>query len=209
MGVFGCEDRTILLPVLTPLDSGIVFDGGIIADSGIPSDAMARDATTVSPDAGFICPSSDPQIAPICTCDSNGNGIITNRFTDPNLLRAMRNSLGKGPNDDITVQDAIDTTDLHLSRQNIHDLSGVECFTHVTVAWLSQNQISNLTPLTPLVNLSTLWVHDNLPLSDINGLINNTGFSGVNSTVWLTRDTRIPVPQIVALEAKGVAVFRP
>ncbi len=39
----------------------------------------------------------------------DGDGIITNKFTDPNLLNTMRLALGKGPTEDMTIQDALNT----------------------------------------------------------------------------------------------------
>lgn len=96
----------------------------------------------------------------IC-CDPDGDGIITNKFKDANLLAAIRNALGKGPNEDITLQDALQTTSLDLLNKGIKDISGIECFTNLTELNLGNNQISDLAPLAGLTNLTDLYLWAN------------------------------------------------
>jgi len=114
----------------------------------------------------------EPEI--LCSCDPDGDGIITDKFTDPNLLAAIREALGKGPDEDITREDALRTTNLDLIGKNIHDLSGLECFVNLKDLELESNQIVDTQPLAGLVNLTALFLGYNQisNLQPLSGLVN-------------------------------------
>ncbi|MFH1387407.1 MAG: leucine-rich repeat domain-containing protein [bacterium] len=163
----------------------------------------------------------------LCPCDTDGDGIITDRFADINFLNAVREALGKGPNDEITMQDTLNTTSLYLVGKNIQNLSGIECFTHLHSLYLGDNQVTDLAPLAGLTNLAQLVLSDNQitdlnplagltnlehlslsynPIGDIIPLINNSGL-GHGDWVWLVGcGSQIPSSQISQLQGKEVTV---
>lgn len=205
----------------TPEDAA--QDAGVVIDSG------------VIPDAG-MCPSTDPQLVPICTCDPDGDGIITDRFPDRSFLSHLRSEFGRSQNADITVQDALRVSSLNLtatSRGVVQNISGVECFINLTYFFLNQphsssgitdvtpfaslvhltdltlmnNNISDITPFSGLINLNYLVLSRN-PIADIGPLISNPGL-GTGDTVYLQQNPQIPPSQIADLRAKGVNVIWP
>ncbi len=177
------QDTGVIIPdAEVRRDAGVVIDSGVRPNTGVPPDSGVRPDSGVPPDSGIppdsgLCPSPSPPPTDVCAvCDPDGDGIITNRFIDPNFLNAIRYALGKGPNDDITVQDALNTTTLSLFRMNIHSLSGIECFAHLTSLSVGLNQISDLTPLSSLINLRDLDFDSNQisNLSPLSSLVNLT-----------------------------------
>ncbi|MBI4211276.1 MAG: leucine-rich repeat domain-containing protein [Deltaproteobacteria bacterium] len=162
-------------------DAGVVTDSGVAADSGVVTDSGIATDSGVIPDAG-MCPSTDPQLVPICTCDSDGDGIITDRFPDRSFLSQLRNAFGRPRNADITVQDALRTSQLQLTSPSLgvaRNVLGVECFVNLTRFHLNQpspnNGITDVTPFASLVHLTelVLWrnnISDITPFSNLHNL---------------------------------------
>lgn len=123
-----------------------------------------------SPNDEFITESSE-EIKATGMCDADGDGIITGDIKDPALLDAIRTALGKGADDDITLEEAQKITKLVANGKGISDLSGIECFTNLVELQLSNNQISDVTPIAGLKPLKHLWLDGNL-ISDGDPLAN-------------------------------------
>ena len=129
-------------------------------------------------------------------CDTDGDGIITDKFKDFKFLAAVRKALGKEFNADIALQDALKTTFLNVSSsglESLKNISGLECFVNLTNLDLSSNpKISDITPLTGLIKLTNLdlsftGISNNL--TPLKGLINLTtlylGMSGISDVTSL------------------------
>jgi len=69
---------------------------------------------------------------------------ITDRFPDENFLAALREAMGRGPNDPIGSLDAATTETLDLSGRNITDTTGLEYFTSLQSLNLNNNPLQHL-----------------------------------------------------------------
>lgn len=101
--------------------------------------------------------------------------IIT--IEDPTLEGLIRDIILK-PTGDITTADTIYVTSLtHIGHPTkITSLKGIEHFTKITSLNLTDNQISDLTPLANLTSLTKLYIGQN-PLTDISPLANLTNIT--------------------------------
>jgi len=69
---------------------------------------------------------------------------ITDVFTDPALLAAIREAMGKGPEDPIGSIDAATTETLDLHNKGITNLAGIEYFTSLQTLNLADNPLQGL-----------------------------------------------------------------
>jgi len=108
----------------------------------------------------------------ISCCDPDKDGLITDKFKDLNFVNAVREALKKGPNEEITLENALNTTSLYLNSKGISDISGIECFTNLTWLGLTDNQIADISPLAGLTTLTELGLGNNqiVNLSPLAGL---------------------------------------
>ncbi|MDR2811184.1 MAG: leucine-rich repeat domain-containing protein [Tannerellaceae bacterium] len=73
---------------------------------------------------------------------------ITDQFADPHFRAAVREVLGKGPDDTIYGTDNFASVDeLDVSEQNIASLAGLEYFTSLRELCCYSNQLTSLPPL--------------------------------------------------------------
>jgi Leucine-rich repeat (LRR) protein len=81
---------------------------------------------------------------------------ITALFPDENFLAALREAMGKGPDDPIGAIDAATTEALDLSNKGIADTTGLEHFTGLKTLSLADNPLQSLdlSRNTALVNLN-------------------------------------------------------
>ena len=93
---------------------------------------------------------------------------------DVNLRAAIAEALEKTPNAPITVEEMATLTDLTANDKGIRDLTGLEHATHAFSFSFERNQISDLSPLAGLENITGLELADNQisDLSPLSGLIN-------------------------------------
>lgn len=103
-----------------------------------------------------------------CSCDKNLDGFVDLDSFDPALKDAVIISLGKMPNDKITLVEAENVTTLQLSNQGLTSLSGLECFTNLTTLLAHHNKLTDLSPIKALP-LKAVYLHSNL-LSDVSVL---------------------------------------
>ena len=94
---------------------------------------------------------------------------------DVNLRAAIAEALEKTPNAPITVEEMATLTDLTANDKGIRDLTGLEHATHAFWFTFERNQISDLSPLAGLENLSGLGlagnqISDLSPLSELTSL---------------------------------------
>ena len=106
----------------------------------------------------------------------------TVRIHDPNLRALIAETLGKGANAPITVEDMERLREIDAREdRGIKDLTGLQHATNLVelyLGWYSGegNQVSDLSPVAGLTNLRVLFLHHN-PISDISpvrGLTNLT-----------------------------------
>ncbi len=96
---------------------------------------------------------------------------------DPNLHAAIAAALGKASDHAITVGDMADLTELEPRSAGINNLTGLEAATNLTRLNLWGNSISDVSPLTNLINLTSLHLGYNPPLSDISPLADLTNLT--------------------------------
>ena len=91
-------------------------------------------------------------------------------FDDPTLENEVREALGIGPTDPLTLAAVQTLTSLTASsRVDIQSLGGIEALSNLTVLDLGSNSISDLTPLAGLTQLTVLDLRTN-SISDITPL---------------------------------------
>ena len=132
---------------------------------------------------------------------------------DANLRAALKIAMGKSPEDTITDFEMVFLSELEAPNSNISDLTGLEVATNLTkldlgAVWtgevyMNSNDISDLSPLSGLNSLTTLYLSNN-SISDVAVLSNLTNLtnldlsrndisdvsalSGLNSLRWLFLD---------------------
>ncbi|MYC14434.1 MAG: hypothetical protein F4Y39_11965, partial [Gemmatimonadetes bacterium] len=108
---------------------------------------------------------------------------------DTNLRVVIADSLGKASDAPITQAEMATLTRLAAPNKNIRDLTGLEFATNLTaldlgesnvfvgerIEWVNSNEISNLSPLSNLTSLETLYLSSNnisnvTPLSNLTSL---------------------------------------
>ena len=98
------------------------------------------------------------------------------QIPDSNLRTAIAEELGKSPNAPITVEEMKRLRRFDLANRGVRDLTGLQFATSVTWLHLIDNQISDLSPISGLIELREIWARGNV-LSDITpvrGLTNLT-----------------------------------
>ena len=110
----------------------------------------------------------------------------TVNIADANLRAVIAEALGKAPNAPITPDEMATLTELRAGDQGIRNLAGLEFATNLQTLdlgrewvdgrWVNSNDISDLSPLSGLTNLTTLWLDDNnlSDVSPLSGLTNLT-----------------------------------
>ena len=113
--------------------------------------------------------------------DSDGDGVgdacevVT--FPDPNLEAIIRVVIGK-PTGDIYPSDLDSLIHLSADFKHIADVTGLEYCTSLTWLALNGNQISDLSPLANLTNLTSLELYANMiQISDISPLASLTNLT--------------------------------
>ena len=77
---------------------------------------------------------------------------------DPNLEKALRETLNLPDEIPLTQQEMLRLTRLDAGNKQIKNLTGLEHATNLTILSFSQNEISNLKPLADLTQLERLWL---------------------------------------------------
>ena len=91
-------------------------------------------------------------------------------ISDPNLRAAIAEALDKEDTAPITLQEMATLTILRASNRDIMDLTGIEYSVNLEELWISENPISDLSPLSGLKNLIGLGVWDTPNISDLSPL---------------------------------------
>ena len=92
---------------------------------------------------------------------------------DANLRAAIAETLGKeGPDTaPITLEEMATLTILRASNRDIKDLTGIQSAINLEELWISENPISDLSPLAGLKNLIGLGAWDTPNISDLSPLV--------------------------------------
>ena len=117
---------------------------------------------------------------------SSGGGGATVTIVDANLHAVIADSLGKSRNASITRSEMATLTRIDAPNKGIRSLTGLEHATNlqrlslgpeeVNNEFVNSNEISDLSPLTGLINLTYLSLWDN-SISDISALSNLTNLT--------------------------------
>ena len=142
---------------------------------------------------------------------------------DPNLRAAIAESLGKSPNAPITVEEMEGLRNLDARNRDIHDLTGIQFATNLSLLNIPDNQVSDLSPIARLIELRHIFIYNN-PVSDLSPLkslknltrltMNNTLVSDIspvrglkNLTIFGFRGTQVsdlsPLAGLINLERLG------
>ncbi len=89
---------------------------------------------------------------------------------DSNLRAAIAEALDKEDNVPITLEEIATLTILRASNRDIKDLTGIESAVNLEELWISENPISDLSPLAGLKNLIGLGAWDTPNISDLSPL---------------------------------------
>ena len=142
---------------------------------------------------------------------------------DPNLRAVIAESLGKSPNAPITVEEMEGLRNLDARNRDIHDLTGIQFATNLSLLNIQDNQVSDLSPIARLIELRHIFINNN-PVSDLSPLkslknltrlsMNNTLVSDIspvrglkNLTIFGFRGTQVsdlsPLAGLINLERLG------
>jgi len=86
-------------------------------------------------------------------------GIVV-EFLDPGLEIAIRSAIGR-PAADIDDTDLAELVELDASNQGIINLDGIEYCSNLMMLFLNDSQISDITPLSRLTELTDLGLNGN------------------------------------------------
>ena len=147
---------------------GLQNAGLLVLDS--PSGSMKRDAWTSS--FGTVLSALNfptlVVVPPVVTPPEQKPDAVVH-IPDSNLRAAIAEALGKSPNTPITVKEMERLTRLDARGRGIHDLTGLQFATNMRRLVLSENQISDISPIAGLIGLHELFL--TIPLvSDISSL---------------------------------------
>ena len=107
---------------------------------------------------------------------------------DPNLQLAVREELGLGANDPFTRDDLLKLQRLDPYKYGVKSLKGLEHAKNLTWFSFAENDVSDLSPLSGLMKLETLYGWQNPNLVDITPLVNLTRLKELNLGVCRIRD---------------------
>ncbi len=128
------------------------------------------------------------------------------QIRDSNLRAAIAEALGKSPNVPITTEEMATLRELELPNRGVQDLTGLQFATNLRRLrlgdWGTGNQVSDISPLSGLINLRELWLSHN-PVSDLSPLrglnnltrleIHNTQVSDLSLIAGLIRLQRLGI----------------
>ena len=150
-------------------------------------------------------PSWIERLEPSELCSDHDPVTAVPNFEDGNLWLAIRAALSVVSASDITCGLASGLTDLTAQDAGIENLVGIQNLTGLMTLYLNGNSITEISSLSGLTGLVDLRLDGNANLTDIQPLLDNTGF-GAGDIVDL-RDTSVSCTDVALLEAKGVIVL--
>ena len=147
---------------------GLQNAGLLVLDS--PSGSMKRDAWTSSfKDIVFALNFPTLVVVPPIVTPPEQKPDAVVQIPDPNLRVAIAGALGKSPNASITVEEMKGLERLEARNSGINNLTGLQFATNMRRLVLSENQISDISPIAGLIGLHELFL--TIPLvSDISSL---------------------------------------
>ena len=116
---------------------------------------------------------------------------------DPNLERAIRETMGLLAEVPLTQLVMSQLTVLTVEEYQIETLTGLEHATHLKKLVLSGNQIHDITPLTNLVDLNSLALRNN-PIADLSPLTHLTNLTYLNLSGVIIKDLT-PLSNLIQL----------
>ncbi len=186
--VVGLETEAFLAKIRENV--GLQNIGLLVLDS--PNGSMKRDAWTEGfDDVIFALDFPESQVDSPSQPDLLPGAVI--HIPDTNLRAAIAEELGKSPNAPITVEDMQRLDRLRGRDKGIQDLTRLEFATNLEDLDISDNEISDLSPIAGLTNLVLIAMSRNHDISDFSPLKN------LKNLEWIT---------FVETQVSDISVFR-
>ena len=186
--VVGLEPEAFLEKIRENI--GLQNIGLLVFDS--PNGSMKRDAWTEGfDDVIFALDFPESQVDSPSQPDLLPGGAV--HISDTNLRAAIAEELGKSPNAPITVEDMQRFDRLRGRDKGIQDLTGLEFATNLEDLDISDNEISDLSPIAGLTDLVLIAMSRNHDISDFSPLKN------LKNLEWIT---------FVETQVSDISVFR-
>ena len=156
-------DNDVYTATITPATSGMVT---LNVAAGVATDAANNGNTAAT--------------AQTVTIDLS----VLVAIPDTNLAAAVRSQLGLADDASITSEVILRLTTLYASNSGISNLSGLEYAMNLTDLDLGRNSVSDLEPLSGLINLTLLWLtgkpYADTSISDISPLAGLTDLTNLS-----------------------------
>jgi Leucine-rich repeat (LRR) protein len=140
-------------------------------------------------------------LEPIEPCDDYSDDAIAT-FEDADLEIAIRSELSVDALEPLTCGLVAGVTYLNPRSTDVESLLGIQNLRSLTQLGLSNNSITDLSPLGGLASLTSLRLSRNPDLSNIQALLDNASLGEVSLL-----GTKVSCSDVVLLERNGVFVF--
>ena len=177
--VVGLETETLLEKIRE--NAGLQNAGLLVLAS--PNGTMKRDAWTSS-FRDIIFALNFPTalvVPPVVTPPEQKPGAIV-QIPDPNLRAAIAEALGKSSNATITVEEMETLTRLDAQERDIQDLTGIQFASNLRELYISDNNISDLSPIANLITLQRINIDINPIANSISHIKNLTNLQHIAMT---------------------------
>ena len=178
--------------------------GTIEREVGVTVTALEDPTPPLGADDPLNRPSGIEGLEPSELCSDDDPVTAVPNFEDGNLWLAIRAALSINGAVELTCGLAQGLTDLTAQNAGIESLVGIQNLTGMMTLYLDGNSITEISALSGLTGLVDLRLDGNANLTDIQPLLDNTGFGGAD--IVDLRDTSVSCTDVAALEAKGVTV---
>ena len=178
--------------------------GTIEREVGVTVTALENPTPPPGADDPLNRPSWIERLEPSELCSDDDPVTAVPNFEDGNLWLAIRAALSINGAVELTCGLAPGLTDLTAQNAGIESLVGIQNLTGLMTLYLNGNSITEISALSGLTGLVDLRLDGNANLTDIQPLLDNTGF-GAGDLVDL-RDTSVSCTDVASLGAKGVTV---
>ncbi len=178
--------------------------GTIEREVGVTVTALEDPTPPLGADDPLNQPSGIEGLEPSELCSDDDPVTAVPNFEDGNLWLAIRAALSINGAVELTCGLAQGLTDLTAQNAGIESLVGIQNLTGLMTLYLDGNSITEISALSGLTGLVDLRLDGNANLTDIQPLLDNTGFGG--GDIVDLRDTSVSCTDVAALEAKGVTV---
>jgi|GEM_PF-620888 len=151
-----CENSTILLSDFVSLEPNTTYCWKIVAKD-------SKGGVAEGPLWSFTTFVADEEVV----------------FEDASLAQAVRDYLGKDPEEPIYPNEVAQIDGLFADSRNISNISGIEQLSNLRFLYINENNITDISPVASLTNLRYLNIEAN-NISDISPLSNLNSLTGLS-----------------------------